>query len=128
MLGIIVQTKFEGIHNYPDAPKEVAFLRTPHRHEFHVNLQMETFHDDREIEFIMVKRALDAKLQFLYGCIDIGKTSCEQIATVIQAWAKATYPVPENIIDTYPEIVNLTRRVNVIVMEDDENGAFVKEF
>ncbi len=126
MLGIIVQTMFEGIHNYPNAPKEVEFLRVPHRHIFNVNLQIETFHDDREIEFIMVKRALDAKLQFLYGCVDIGKTSCEQIATTIQSWVKATYPLPESVLENGRD--NPLRLVNVTVMEDNENGAFVKEF
>lgn len=127
MLGIVVNTKFEGIHNYPNAPKEVEFLRVPHRHEFHVHVEMETFHDDREIEFIMVKRALDKKLNELYGDIEIGRTSCEQIAIVVQAWAKAKYPLPAEILEKYPN-ENPTRGVNVTVMEDNENGAFVREF
>ncbi len=28
----------EGIHQYPDAPEEVAFLRHPHRHVFHLKV------------------------------------------------------------------------------------------
>ena len=58
----------EGIHKYPAAledPKlatggwdDVSFLGYPHRHIFHFRVQIEVFHDDREIEFIQFKRWL----------------------------------------------------------------------
>lgn len=118
MLGIIVKTDFEGIHCYPKAPDEVKFLRVPHRHVFHVEVEVETFHEDREIEFIKLKHELDQKIDLDYGKVDLGTTSCEQIAVNLQTWIKKRYePYHHN-----------TRKVNVKVFEDLENGAFVKEF
>jgi hypothetical protein len=60
----------EGIHKYPAAledPKlatgdeyDVSFLGYPHRHMFHFKVQIEVFHDDREIEFIQFSRWLQS--------------------------------------------------------------------
>lgn len=79
---IIVRTRFEGMHAYKNAPDEVAFLRNMHRHMFHVELISEVFHDDRELEFFIVKKQLDEFIgaRFPYG-EDAG--SCEQIAEAI---------------------------------------------
>jgi len=59
----------EGIHKYPQAatdPKlatgdwlDVSFLGTPHRHIFHFRVEMEVFHDDRDVEFIQAKRIME---------------------------------------------------------------------
>ena len=48
----------EGIHRYPDAPNGVEFLRYPQRHMFHFKGQIDVFHDDRDIEFILFMREL----------------------------------------------------------------------
>ena len=50
----------EGIHFYPNAPEEVSFLRHPHRHMFHFRVEMEVFHDNRDVEFIMWKREMES--------------------------------------------------------------------
>ena len=47
---IFVTFQKEGIHKYPDAPEGVEFLRHPHRHLFHFRVDIEVFHDDRDIE------------------------------------------------------------------------------
>jgi len=39
-----ITTQFEGIHKYPNAPDEMAFLRFDHRHIFHVTVWIEQFH------------------------------------------------------------------------------------
>ena len=49
----------EGIHKYPDAPKEVEFLKYPHRHIFKFKVAIEVFHGDRDIEFFIFKRCLE---------------------------------------------------------------------
>jgi len=111
---IWVKFQKEGIHKYPAAltdPKlaEVSFLGHPHRHIFHFYVEVEVFHDDRDIEFIMLKRELES----LYsdGIMVLDYMSCEMIARELG----------EYIIDKYGE-----RYVSVSVSEDDENGAIVK--
>ncbi len=75
----------EGIHRYPDAPKGVEFLRHPHRHMFHFKVEIEVFHDDRDIEFIDFKHKLKKYIantwyDGAYGCCNFGGMSCEMIA------------------------------------------------
>lgn len=131
MYGIIVRTQFEGIHNYPEAPKEVEYLKYPHRHVFHVEAEIETFDDDRELEFIMVKHAIN---KFIGENKNMGRISCEQIAKRVQQFLKCNYPTPKQLKDWegVPEDEQVTtqpaRQVNVKVFEDNENGAFIKEF
>ena len=52
---IWVTFRKEGIHKYPDAPDGVEFLKYPHRHIFHFRVELEVFHDDRDVEFILLK-------------------------------------------------------------------------
>jgi hypothetical protein len=106
---IEVRFQFEGIHHWPEAPDEVAFLREKHRHMFHVRARMNVHHSDRDLEFIMVKH----RLQALVGCFgfDLGRLSCEQMAYEILKYA----------------VVDLARtEVEVEVTEDGENGAVVR--
>jgi len=103
-----IQVKFqkEGIHKYPDAPDEVAFLRYPHRHMFHFTVTVEVFHDDRDIEFILLKRELES----LYdtGVLELDYLSCEMIADDLYEYIENAYP---------------GRRTKIEVFEDGENGA-----
>lgn len=100
-------TRFTAMHAWDDAPDEVAFLRSPHRHEFHVRLSVEVDHDDRDIEFIMLKRALDG---FIAARILGTDRSCEQYASAIRDHFAEQYP---------------GRAITVDVSEDGENGAIV---
>lgn len=108
MVNRFIKVKFqkEGIHKYPEAPPEVAFLRFPHRHMFHFTVSIEVFHDDRDIEFIMLKRELEK----LYdgGALELDYKSCEMIADELYKYLNAHYP---------------NRRVTIEIMEDDENGS-----
>jgi len=100
----------EGIHMYPAAlidPKLVSvnFLGYPHRHIFHFRVELEIFHNDRDVEFIMFKRELE-KL-FDEGTLQLNHKSCEMIANDLSEYIKAHYP----------------KRIYIIeVSEDGENG------
>lgn len=100
-----ITDRFEGIHYYPDAPDDVAFLRHPHRHLFYVTLWVEVFHDNRELEFFQVQRWL--REQFSHTTV----ASCEQMAEEILRRAQGRYPA---------------RRLKAEVSEDNENSAFVE--
>lgn len=104
---IVVKSRFEAIHCWPDCPYEdVAFLRNPHRHEFHVTLKCEVSHDDRELEFIQSKRILEQILKEFFHQRDLGSLSCEMVAHKIYRFI----PFREYIREIH-------------VYEDGENGA-----
>ena len=96
----------EGIHKYPDAPEGVEFLKYPHRHIFHFKVELEVFHDDRDVEFILFKRELE-KL-FADGTLQLDYKSCEMIADDLAFYIQAKYP---------------KRDLVITVSEDGENGA-----
>ena len=100
-------TTFEGVHFWKEAPDEVFFLRNPHRHIFHVNVWVEVFTDDRDLEFITEKRNLESFLTDKYRG-DCGGRSCEMIAEEIMKGFENRYA---------------RRRVTIEVLEDGENGA-----
>jgi len=95
----------EGIHKYPDAPDGVEFLKYPHRHIFHFRVELEVFHDDRDVEFILFKRELEA----LYGngTLELDFKSCEMMAEDLSEFIMENYPGRDLIIS---------------VSEDNENG------
>ena len=96
----------EGIHRYPDAPEGVEFLRNPHRHMFHFKVQIEVFHDDRDIEFILFKRELEGL--YTEGTLQLNHRSCEMMADDLADYIKVNYP---------------GRHLIITVSEDGENGA-----
>lgn len=58
---VVVRFRFEGLHSWPTAPDgPVSFLRHVHRHEFHVEAAKDVSHDDRDIEIIQLKNAMQA--------------------------------------------------------------------
>lgn len=107
---VYCRTRFEGFHKWPDAPDEVAFLRDRHRHEFHVELTVSVDHDNRDVEFILLKRELD---EFIQATLLDGRDtlSCEQMGVEIA----------DHFSDVYGP------GVTVDVSEDGENGAVVSD-
>lgn len=103
---IFIQFTKEGIHCYPDAPVGVEFLRSPHRHMFHFRVTLEVFHNDRDVEFILFKRELEA----LYGngTLEMDYKSCEMLAEDLIEYISKKYA---------------GRKISVLVSEDGENGA-----
>ena len=105
-----VNTRFTGEHKWPDAPDEVAFLRNYHRHEFHVRVTVEQMHNDRDVEYIMLKRALNDFLDEWPQ--KLGSKSCEMMAEEI---------LEDFLLSEYGN----DRRYTVEVLEDGENGGGV---
>ena len=112
---IWVTFRKEGTHKYPAAftdlnlasgdEYDVSFLAYIHRHIFHFKVQIEVFHDDREIEFIQFKRWCEN----LYNTrtLALNNKSCEMIADELYEHIHAKYP---------------GRFVVIDVAEDGENG------
>ena len=113
---IWVRFQKEGIHKYPAAltdPKlatgdeyDVSFLGYPHRHIFHFKVEIEVFHDDRDIEFIQFKRWLEAL--YANGTLQLDYKSCEMICDDLASQINRQYP---------------NRNLTITVSEDNENGA-----
>jgi len=57
----------EATHCWPSCPyDEVAYLRDPHRHVFFIKAYKVVNHDDRDVEFIMLKHQLIKYLEAIY--------------------------------------------------------------
>ena len=105
----------EGIHRYPAAatdPKlktgdwlDVSFLASPHRHIFHFRVEMEVFHEDRDVEFIQAKRIMERWLTD--GTLQLDYKSCEMMARELYQKCITTWPARDYVIE---------------VSEDGENG------
>ncbi|TFH02544.1 MAG: hypothetical protein E4H14_17555 [Candidatus Thorarchaeota archaeon] len=94
---------FEAIHNWPGCPfDEVAYLRDPHRHIFHIKAYKRVFHDDRDVEFIMLKHEIERYLKTTYSDGVFGAKSCEMLGR---------------------ELMEKFDLCQVEVSEDNENGA-----
>jgi len=80
-----VQFKVEGFHSFPKAKEmfgeDVEFLGQRHRHQFGVLCEFEVFHDDRDKEFILLKREIQDYIKRNYGePAEFRSMSCESIA------------------------------------------------
>lgn len=111
-----VTTQVAGLHRYPKAPEEVSFLRSDHRHVFNITVEMDVYHDDRDIEYFMFKQTLDNIFRDTrYNCgiyIEFEEDSCEVIA-------KKLLRILVNLYDY--------RNFSVKVQEDTENYAIVTQ-
>lgn len=108
---IQVKNQFEFFHKWENAPKEVEFLRNLHRHMFYVKTFITVDENDRELEFFMVQRDIEAIITNLKK--DLPETSsCEDMA--------------EYILDCLEAGKNYKNRlIQVFVSEDEENGSGV---
>ena len=100
----------EGVHRYPAAASDpklaaVSFLASEHRHIFHFRVELEVFHDDRDVEFILLKRELEGL--YTTGTLQLNNMSCEMIARELLDYIKTYYPGRDSTIQ---------------VSEDNENG------
>jgi hypothetical protein len=119
---IFVTFQKEGIHRYPAAasdPKlatkrfglpadhwlDVSFLADLHRHIFHFRVEMEVFHDDRDVEFIQAKRTIER--WYAQDTLQLNHKSCEMIARDLHAKLITTWPDRDYVVE---------------VSEDGENG------
>lgn len=110
---IRVRTEFEGYHFYPGAGNidpRIKFLENKHRHMFKVEVKIEVYHDNRELEFFLVKWALQ---EFIAGG-NMNYKSCEMIAKDI---------IDNHLIPSYGN-----RYYEVTVSEDGESDGIVENF
>ena len=104
----------EGIHRYPEALtnpelEDVKFLGYDHRHIFHFRVDLEVRHDNRDVEFIQMKRWLESLYQT--ETLKLDYRSCEMISDDLAVLIK----------DKYPE-----RKFKISVSEDNENGSYAE--
>lgn len=107
-----------GFHRYPDAPDEVAYLRDRHRHVFKFRVTVEVTHNDREIEFHMLKNWLVG--MYDTGHLEVDYKSCEMLAEDLLAVIRGKYGILDSIGG------GIAREISVEVSEDGECGAVVK--
>lgn len=109
---IKVRTEFEGMHYYPNASaidQRIAFLESKHRHLFKVSVKIAVTHLDRELEFFLVKWALQDFITANYN--RAGSQSCEMIAMDIL----------QHLLQSYGE-----RFYEVVVSEDGESDGIIE--
>ena len=104
MLTVTAITTLDFLHCYKNAPEQVSYLRNMHRHLLHIEITLQVYEVDREIEFYMLKDYVDDKL-----CMHTfnENASCEEVAAYIM----------KCITDKYGE--NRFRQVKV---QEDNNG------
>ncbi len=111
---IKVRTEFEGYHFYPNAGSidpRIKFLENEHRHMFKVEVKISVTHLDRELEFFLVKWALNEFIQ----SGNQNHMSCEMIATAI---------LNQHLIPKYGS----NRYYEIVVSEDGESDGIVEHF
>ena len=114
---VFCRTKFEGVHCYPNAPDEVSYLRTPHRHVFGVEVEISVYDNEREVEFIMLKHKVNEWIRKHLngvGVWEMETLSCEQVASQLVRYLDAQYCS-----------LDKERQIIVSIDEDNENGAIV---
>jgi hypothetical protein len=108
---IIVKLQYEALHNWPGVvemlPNDpwIRMLKDKHRHIFHITLEKQVAHSDRDVEIILFKQSVLKHLEITFGRPgDLGAMSCEMLA--------------ERLLKKY-------ECYSVEVLEDNENGAKV---
>lgn len=109
----------EGYHAFPEAgidaryttkdDFDVSHLAARHFHYFYFKVWVEVNHENRDIEFIQLRRWLER----LYndGALELNNKSCEMIADDLYEVISKKYPESE---------------IRIDVSEDNINGAYVE--
>jgi len=110
---VIIKDQFPAFHAWSACPyDEVAFLRQPHRHMFHIQIKIKVSHYNRDVEFFMIKNTLAKILHESYVNQFFGDASCEMLCKNIK----------QDLVSNYPILLNIH---SIQVWEDGENGAEV---
>lgn len=112
---IWVTTEKEGFHFWKNAPKEVGFLKHPHRHIFKFKVYISTFHNDRELEFFIFKDFIDNCINFIW------------IQQGLNYWNKCDEISCEMISDDLSKMITkkyTKRNIIIEVSEDGEDGSY----
>ena len=107
---IFVRYEFEWIHQWKDAPEQVEFLKNLHRHKFNIEIEFKVNHNDRDLEFFIMKKKIWEAIRYLYQMNKVNflyeVESCEQVAQDLLEYFDPEYEV-----------------IWIEVNEDWENGA-----
>lgn len=105
--------QLEGYHRYPDADKlphtatgdhyDVSHLALRHMHYFNFKVSVQTTDENREIEFIQLRRRI---LNAYKGELDLDYKSCEMISDDLYQLLHTWYPTSEIRIDISEEGIN----------------------
>jgi hypothetical protein len=103
-----------GFHKYAAAAtdpslQDVSYLGSRHRHLFKFRVQIEVYHNDRELEFHQVLNFCESL--FATQTIDIDYKSVEMLSDELY----------ENLSKQYPN-----RRMKIEISEDGECGGFIE--
>lgn len=119
---IKVKNELEATHSWPEASQffgdSIKFLEVAHRHIFKIETLIKVTHEDRDLEFFIIKNKIKQICNKLYPIKDgesiprLGRKSCETIAKEII----------DELLDFYPGIV----MIQIAVSEDGENEGIVK--
>lgn len=104
---IAVRYQVEGFHCWPEAPEHRAYLRDRHRHLFYVEVTLEVFENDREVEY----HDLLSQVQTWFPGGEQGTRSCEVMAMELAKDVHLAYQ---------------GREVTVSVFEDNEAGSIFR--
>lgn len=107
-ISIWVTFALEGFHCYPLAPEDVSYLQQMHRHLFKFRVEIEVFHDERDIEFHQFLKLCKG---FYADARSMNAKSCETLARDLGAYLHAAHP---------------GRFLTVEVSEDGECGSVVR--
>lgn len=103
-----------GFHFYPQAStdpllSDVSYLGNRHRHLFKFSVQIEIFHNDRELEFHQVLNYCESL--YSSGSLDVNHKSVEMISDDLYDQLAAKYP---------------GRDMKITVSEDGECGCLIE--
>jgi hypothetical protein len=107
---VYVTFQRKGYHFYPDAPEDVSYLRSSHRHLFKFKVKIEVKSTNREIEFHQFQNQIEQ--WFDSGVLQLDHKSCEMIADDLYRRLYSTYTTHE-----------FTRELTIEVSEDGECGS-----
>lgn len=86
MREVVVRFRLPGTHCWPtcDIP-QVDYLQHKHRHVFHFECRAEVQHNDRQLEFMVLRNRLVKDLQMCFGndkdeALNFDWRSCEALA------------------------------------------------
>lgn len=106
---ITVALELQGWHSWPDATPKRNYLAALHRHLFNVEVTVEVFHNDRDVEFHDLRDVVTKWWGDQHSQEDRG--SCEGIASQLH--------------DFFAAYLSDGRRITVSVGEDGEAWATV---
>lgn len=109
----------EGFHAYPEALTDpnlatggfydVSHLGHRHMHYFYFKVWVAVSHDNREIEFIQLRRWLENL--YSNGSLELNNMSCEMMCDALYQQISARYPDTE---------------IRIDISEDNINGSYVE--